>query len=36
VHCGGDTIRLQFRDDAELQGRLRCFVEARFSGRAAA
>jgi hypothetical protein len=36
VHCGSGTIRLQFRDDAELQQRLTHFVEARFSRRAAA
>jgi methyl-accepting chemotaxis protein len=36
VHCGNGTIRMQFRDDTELQERLSHFVEARFSGRAAA
>ncbi len=36
VHCGSGTVRIQFRDDAELQKRLSGFVKARFAPRAAA
>jgi len=36
VHCGDGTIRMQFRDDAELQERLSEFIKNRFSARAAA